>query len=276
MASENLKESARQALLAEYQVCQEDNSANFQGFWSLAAIFFGLSSVFLAGLIYAVIANESLFSIMLYHNEPKKVLVVGIIALIIGIANVFILENLKGWRRRVMFNQGLNLGRMREIELDLNLEMYRAWQIQAINTWHDMLETDKEKKTASADQKWDSLKSKLGEGLDEESLKKLDERKDKILELLKRYFTEEGKVRSRHDKFEPSSSKKHFPFIQNTLLALWGLVIGAALFAIGYLYLELLWAVIIGVVAFAIVVLWDKLVGLLHFIRDLSKRRSKA
>jgi hypothetical protein len=87
MADEQLEDWQRQALLIEYQVCQEDNSANFQGFWTLAAIFIGLSSAFLAGLIYAVIANESVFSIILYHNDLKKTLTIGIIALIIGIRN---------------------------------------------------------------------------------------------------------------------------------------------------------------------------------------------
>jgi hypothetical protein len=229
--SSQLEDWQRRALLTEYQVCQEDNSANFQGFWTLAAIFIGLSSAFLAGLIYAVIANKSLLSILLYHNEPQRTHVIVGIALAISIANVVILKNLKGWHRRIMFNQGVNLGRMREIELDLDLEMYRGWQIRAIDIWYDILKSDKRKQMTCDDQKWDKLKKKLEEGLDEKRHGKLDKRKGEILGLLDRYFSEEGKVSARYGKYELSSSRRHFPRILCTLMSLWVLVIVSALLA---------------------------------------------
>jgi hypothetical protein len=254
--SGQLEDWQRQALQTEYKVCEQDNSGNFQGFWTLAAIFLGLSSAFFAGFIYAVIANKSLFNILLYQNEPRQTLTIGIIALIIGTANVVILRKLKGWHRRIMYNQGLNLSRMREIELDLDLAIYRGWRILAIDTWANILASDKRKKCD--DQKWDKLKEKLKDGLDDEHIKKLDKREKEILGLLKQYFTEEGEAKRRHGKYELSSSSKHFPCILYTLMSLWVLlVIAAALLIIGISFWSIVGGIIVAIgvlITFAVLV----------------------
>jgi len=203
-AEESPEEASEQALLTEYKVCEQDNAANFQGFWTLAAIFFGLTSVFLAGLIYAVIANESLFSIVLYHNEPKKTFVIGIIALIIGIANVVILRKLKGWHRRIMFNQGLNLRRMCEIEVLLG--MRKSLRVRGIEDWKE-------------------LEQELNE------FEKEQKNKDKF-EKIKRKLREWCQRKRESKEYEPSSSRKHFPCILRTLMGLWGLVILGAIYII--------------------------------------------
>ncbi len=188
----------------EYQVCEQDNAAIFQGFWTLAAIFIGLSSAFLAGLIYALIASKSLIDTMLTGNDPWETLVIGIIALVVSAANVVILRKLKGWHRRIMFNQRLNLRRMREIEVKLGMQ--KSLRVLAIENWQE-------------------LEQELNEFEREENNKdKFDKIKGELLEW---------RQRKRESKeYEPASSKKHFPCILYTLMSLWGLVIIAGIYFI--------------------------------------------
>jgi hypothetical protein len=225
----------RQALLVEYQVCEEDNAANFQGFWTLAAIFLGLSSAFLAGFIYAVIANESLFSILLCRNDPSKTLLIGIIAIIIGVANVVILKKLKGWRKRIAFNQGEINRRMREIELQLGM-MQRGWRIYAIDRWYNDKNLRDKKYTGVSEDVWKNLKPELQKDIiDSKTADRLDALlKDDLVRLIQRYFPK-GRARDR-DKYETWSSGKHFPCILYTLMSLWVVVIAAAVFSIIFAY----------------------------------------
>ena len=211
-----------QIWLTEYQVCQEDNGAIFQGFWTLAAIFIGLSSAFLAGLIYAVIANKSLIDTMLTGNDPWKTLVIGIIALVVSAANVVILKKIKGWHGRIMLNQSVNRGRMLEIELILG--MRKEWQHLVLDRWYDILKKKE-------DETWKNLKNKLKCKIDKKYHGKLYERKDEILGLIGKYF-KDGKVKDRPGKYKPSSSTKYFPCILYTLMSLWGLAIIAGIYFI--------------------------------------------
>lgn len=228
--SEPIKKNEKltdEALLVEYQVCQEDNSAIFQGFWTLAAIFIGLSSVFFAGLIYAVIANESLLSILLCHNEPRKTVVIGVIALIIGIANVVILKKLKGWHKRIMLNQRVNLKRMLEIEFQLGMQ--RGWQHRAIDEWYK--KCGGKKPTEDSEEVWKELKPLLEKEIDpRKSAGNLDTLKDDLVNLIQRYFPK-GHDKDR-DKYELPSSEKHFPCILYTMILLWVLVAVMAAFLI--------------------------------------------
>ena len=222
-----LTNEEKRALLVEYQVCEQDNAANFQGFWTLAAIFFGLSSVFLAGLIYAVIANE-----------PQKTLVIGIIALVVSAANVFILWNINGWHRRIMFNQRLNLRRMREIEV--KLVMRKSLRVLGIE--------DLKK-----------LKQELNE------FEKEENDKDKF-DKIRRELLEWCKHKRDCKEYEPTSSKKHFPRILCTLMSLWVLVITAATFLIIPPSVSLLWrglAASLPLLAYIIYIIYLR-VHLLH------------
>ncbi len=204
MANGNQLTREEQAWLVEYKACQEDNSSIFQGFWTLAAIFIGLSSAFLAGLIYAVIANKSLIDTMLTGNDPWKTLVIGIIALVVSAANVIILRKLKGWHRRIMFNQRLNLRRMREIEVKVGMQ--KSLRVLAIENWQE-------------------LKQELNEFEREENNKdKFDKIKRELLEWCN--CTKDCK------EYEPPSSRKHFPCILYTLMSLWGVAIIAGIYFI--------------------------------------------
>jgi hypothetical protein len=96
-----------------------------------------------------------------------------------------------------MFNQGLNLRRMREIEVKLG--MRKSLRILGIENWEE-------------------LEQELNEFEQKENNKdKFDQLKTELLEW---------RQRKRESKeYEPPSSKKHFPCILCTLMSLWGLVI---------------------------------------------------
>lgn len=253
MNGNQLTPGEREALLLEYQVCEQDNAANFQGFWTLAAIFIGLSSALLAGLVYAVIANESLLNILLCNNDPPKTLVIGIIALIISIANVIIVEKLKGWHRRIMFNQGVINGRMRELELQLGV-MQRGWRIYAVDRWYDSF-GDKEP-TDKSDVVWEKLKPVLEKNVDPRSVDRLDILKGDLVRLIQQYFPkQQGKG---DHKYETWSSRKHFPWILYTLMSLWVLVIATVLF-VGISVWNMLAGIIVAtviIITYVAVMIW--------------------
>ena len=57
MANEQLKDWQRQAMLNEYQACQNDNNSTAQNYWLLSGIFIGLSTALLGALLYGILVN---------------------------------------------------------------------------------------------------------------------------------------------------------------------------------------------------------------------------
>jgi hypothetical protein len=245
---EQTKEPSEQALLAEYHVCEQDNVANTQGFWTLSAIFIGLSSAFLAGLIYAVITNKSILLLMQQsQSNDKSTIIIGAIAIIIGIANVVILQKLKEWQTRIQFNLGINNRRMREV--DLMLGTRKAWRIYAIDRWYEILKEKKweakkwEDKGKSEQEKWNALEFKFRDGIDHKYHKELHKLRADTLELVEHYFIN-GKPINKNGKYEIWMSQKHFPWIIHTLMFLWVLVIITAVFLTISAYTSWQWGII--------------------------------
>lgn len=248
---------SEEALLTEYQVCEADNAANFQGYWTLAAIFFGISSALLAGITYGVLSNEHLFNVLFCNNEPHKTLTAGVIAILLTIANIIILKKLKGWHTRAKFNQSVNLGRMTEIEFKLG--MNRWWRILVLDAWSD-IEKEKNYKSDTesefSEEKWEDLKNKIKKnypklGYHEEIGKK---HKKEAIQLINFYFSVKNKR-----KYASPSSEKYFPCILNTLMSLWVIVLALGVFLTVFAYGRWWWgllALVIGSIGYLIYLLF--------------------
>ena len=94
---------SEKALLTEYQVCEQDNDANSQAYWTLASIFIGLSTALLGGLVYGLISNHKLLTNIVYWNEDKEMVVVFVIAILFSTAMITIMNKLTGWLKRIQF-----------------------------------------------------------------------------------------------------------------------------------------------------------------------------
>jgi hypothetical protein len=271
---EETKEPSEQALLTEYHVCEQDNVANTQGFWTLSAIFIGLSSAFLAGLIYAVITNKSILNLIQSQSTIKSTLTIGIIAIIIGIANLVILKKLKEWQTRIQFNLGINNRRMREIDLILGTR--KAWRIYAIDRWYEILKEKRWKDEKKNEQeKWDTLVTKFKDDIDPKYHKELHKLRVDTLELVEQYF-KNGRPINRNGKFEIWMSKKHFPCILHTLMSLWVLVIAFAvcIMLVDNNHFNWGWSLftIIVVICLSIIYFWNQLC---RYIKQIFKKLYK-
>jgi hypothetical protein len=222
MTNGNQLTREEQAWLTEYQVCEQDNASNFQGYWTLAAIFFGISSALLAGLIYGVLSNKSLFYILFYNDEPKKTFIVGTIAIVLALANIIILFKIKGWHRRIMYNQNNNSRRMREIELQLG-SMNREWRTYTIKKWTDRF--GNKPSNECDEQIWQKLRSILVGELEDDLINKINSLQKPLVREIKNYFKDwKNKI------YEHPSSRKHFPCILHTITFLWVIIISASIF----------------------------------------------
>lgn len=115
-------EPSEQALLTEYQACQQYNSSSSQSYWTLTGIFIGFSSVLLGSLLYGFT-----------HNKER--LILGIVTCVISVAVLLILYFLNGWLKRVSFLQQMNFYRMRDIERALG--MWASWRVHGVDNWKD-------------------------------------------------------------------------------------------------------------------------------------------
>lgn len=128
-------------LLKEYELCQHDKSSSSTSYWTLAGIFIGVSSAILAGLLYGIFANNSLFQALVKilfsldeitnDIEIKQVKVVAVCMLLLGIAMIIIICKLWRWLRRTQFLAFRNDERMREIERIL--KMWKSHIIHGID-----------------------------------------------------------------------------------------------------------------------------------------------
>jgi len=246
------KKPLEEALLAEYEACEQDNNASPSVYWTMAGIFIGISSAMLGGLIYGVMANNELFQTLFEvismkqittNGDPRQILMLGIIILILGSVIVFILYFLKGWLRRISFLQQINFERMREIELELG--MWKSWRVHGIDNWMEIRDRVGDEWLKRSDELgdkcsaklldkivWDELKIRLGTNLNIEYFKRLDEKEGRLVELCKRYLPKKVCKWSKNNpkpEYEPSTRKLHFKWIFRILFALWVLVILAGL-----------------------------------------------
>lgn len=227
VGKEPKKEPSEQALLTEYQACQQDNSSTSISYWTLAGIFFGISSALLAALIYGVLANRDLFQILLSETTSSNALnqriVLGV-TLVLGTGIIFVLCFLWGWLKRVGFLQQINYERMREIELELG--MWKSWRVHALDQWpikrYDKL-SDKEI--------WDKLQKELKGNLNTKYSEQLEGREYILVKLFKRFHPKGcwPRLRNKVGYIRPSS-KLHVKGIFGTLIALWMIPIGLAAF----------------------------------------------
>jgi len=130
---------SEQALLTEYQACQNDNSYSAQSYWTMAAIFIGISSALLGGFLYGLIQNTKLLRALLQEVIPNDALpqawALCVIVTVVGGVVIAILYFLRRWLRRVAFLQQINFERMRDIERQLG--MWKNWRVHGVANWKD-------------------------------------------------------------------------------------------------------------------------------------------
>ncbi len=134
-----LEDWHRQALLTEYQVCQQENSSNQLRFWTVAGIFIGVSSALFAGFLFGVLANDRLFRLFVKMiteaGSGTKIWILRIIILVLSLVILSIFWFLRLWMRRVGFLCRINYERMRDIESRLG--MWQNWRIYGVDQYKD-------------------------------------------------------------------------------------------------------------------------------------------
>lgn len=162
---------SEQALLTEYQVCQQQSDSSASSYWTLAAIFLGFSSVVLGGLLHEIITTTVRDACML------RIIVTGISVLMI-LMSLFLCF----WLKRINDIAVKNFERMREIELDLEI-MQKNWRVHAAACWTRLKIQSKEKLCdEQINEIWDKLKIELRKGLPEQYYEKLESRKRRLVE----------------------------------------------------------------------------------------------
>ena len=212
----------RQAWLTEYQVCQHDNSSSSLGYWTLAGIFIGISSVLLAGLVYGMLANiQELTIIGAKYASTLRIIICGL-----GAGMIIILIFLCFWSKRENYLADRNYERMREIELQLG--MWKSWKICVLDLWNKKRCKLCFKKTENLsdddiNEIWQKTleEEKLTKGLSEESLGLLADRQEELFEICYRCEPQRW--------YESPSRYLHFPMIFCILIGLWAFFIGMAL-----------------------------------------------
>jgi hypothetical protein len=190
---------SEQALLTEYQVCQQDQNANVQSYWTLSGIFIAFTSVLLGGLIYGVLSNKDLLKYIIQpglSSDKRELLMLGMITVVLGAAVLVILWILRGWLKRVNLASHLHYKRMREIELKLGLR--KSFLIEGLDNWKNL------KKQMNSEEGGKNLIRELNTFYEKWNGRE---------EIPKRY--------------EPSSSTWHHRWIIYTLLVLWFFVLVA-------------------------------------------------
>ncbi len=130
--------------LTEYQVCQDAIGSNVLSFWTLCAIFIGVSSALLAGLIYGLLTSEYLFDYFaqgIGDQTYQHIWLLPIVVLVLGAGNVVILCSLLGWLKRVNYLSDRHYARMREIEryeIEHGRGMWKSWIIHGIDHYEEL------------------------------------------------------------------------------------------------------------------------------------------
>jgi len=134
-----------QALLTEYQACQNDVNSESANYWSMARIFYGISTALLVALIFWVVANPEVFTTFVAvlskgryatlkgESSLLSIKLLNLIILLASVVTISISHFLRGWLNRVSFLQQINFRRMRDIELELG--MWKSWRF-TLSTKH--------------------------------------------------------------------------------------------------------------------------------------------
>jgi hypothetical protein len=126
-----------QALLAEYQACQEDINSSGNSYWTMAAIFLGISSAIMLGLMGGIIINNDLLQLLVKSTAetsvPAEIQMLRNIVVVIAIAVILVIACLRLWLKRVTFLQQINYERMRDIESQLG--MWKSWRVHGVDHW---------------------------------------------------------------------------------------------------------------------------------------------
>ena len=141
--SRHIDPQERGALLTEYQACQQDNNSIGSSYWTMAAIFIGVSSAIIIALMAGIISNENLFNLFMKQTvETQNAIEIQTLRTIIVVvvsSIVLILACLRLWLRRVTFLQQINYERMREIESQLG--MWKSWRVHGVDHWNPKTQT---------------------------------------------------------------------------------------------------------------------------------------
>lgn len=127
------------AELSEYAACQQEVDSNSQCYWTIAAIFIGVSSALLAGFIYGILSNNDLLTLFVNAttvHADKQIWLLRIISVVLGTANIVILCALRRWLKRTNYINDRYFDRMRDIEKNKN--MFKSWIIYGIDKYNDL------------------------------------------------------------------------------------------------------------------------------------------
>ena len=103
-------EPSDEALLKEYEVCQQAINANASRYWTIVGIFIPISTAVLAWVFYTITSYRLFFN----SNAEWLVLVLGVVIIVILVLLWF-------WLKRVNLFISISYFRMREIERKLGM-----------------------------------------------------------------------------------------------------------------------------------------------------------
>ena len=217
----------RRAWLTEYEACQHDISSSATHYWAIAAIFIGICAALLAGIVFGIFSNNTLLNSFIKNDDPHKVTLICGIALVVSTVVIIILKKVRKWLNRITFLQQINYIRMREIEL--KLKMWKSWRVHTIDAW---MRIRGDKKLRNVE--WDELKEELTkEIIDSEDSNLLEGKKDKIVDICKRYTPEKkDENNSGYPNYARPGRNNYYEWILYSIISLCGIVVLCALFAI--------------------------------------------
>jgi len=223
MTNGNQLTREEQAWLAEYQACEHEAGTSGTSYWTLASIFIGISTALLGIIIYAILANQNLFSIFtkaistisLPGWPPDEIWMLRGIITVLAIVVIIILWKLRRWLKRVRFIQQVDFERMREIELELR--MWRGWRIHTLDRY-----IPKHYDALSDEQLWAELRQQLEENLSTKYSSLINDREWVLVHLFKRFHPQSRWHRFRNKAgYEQPTGTWVFNWMFWPLISLW-------------------------------------------------------
>ena len=191
MTNGNQLTREEQAWLVEYQACQSDNNALGNQAWISISILITVNLLLLGQVVYGIVLKSGSIT------ECAELLLVGFL----GLAMIIILWIFYRWKKRVDFQVRLNNKRMRDIEEELDFEMWKNWRVRGLDLYYGKGKEHKSKE-------WGKLNAKL---------------KVMIKKLSKSFPQEAEKSKEYELKYEPPSTTGFLKFscIFILLISLW-------------------------------------------------------
>ena len=113
-------------LLKEYETCQSHNNALGNQSWISISILITVNLLLLGQVIYNLVLTS--FPI---NGHAKLILIT-----VLGLVMIFILLIFQRWDKRVDFQIRLNNERMRNIEEDLDFEIWKNWRVRGLDLYY--------------------------------------------------------------------------------------------------------------------------------------------